>query len=75
MRCPNCNYKHGWNGKSLTDIKGEHGAFFILSNDVMAERRNFGEIFSRDVYFCPKCGLSFIKTPDNLNPNKETHND
>lgn len=29
MKCPYCDYSSGWDGETMTDIDGEHGAFTL----------------------------------------------
>lgn len=65
MKCPNCNYEHGWSGEKLESIKGNKGDFFEMSNDMKMTRsdnslswRRHDE--TRDVFGCPSCGNIFI---------------
>lgn len=58
MKCPACKYKHEY------DKEGRSGEFFVLSNQVVAERSDRGS-YTRDkeiqsVFACPSCGLLFI---------------
>lgn len=63
MKCPHCDYLHGWDGESLKDIKGSEGEFFELSNDIKMER-NVGRLKvgeeTRMVMGCPKCSKLFM---------------
>lgn len=65
MKCPHCEYEHGWSGEKLDVIYGKNGDFFVLSNDVQAVRPG-GSVFSclaeetRTVYACPSCRKVFI---------------
>ena len=63
MKCPHCNYEHGWHGGEMKTIKGEKGEFFTLSNNISAVRPDpieFGNE-SRKIYGCPECLKLFIE--------------
>lgn len=38
MKCPNCDYVHGWDPEKQESVNGEHGEFYTLSNDVKLTR-------------------------------------
>lgn len=63
MKCPHCNYLHGWDSEKMAQVNGEHGDFYELSNNIRAEKhtKNPWDRESRNVQFCPKCGISFIE--------------
>lgn len=63
MKCPYCEYEHGWSGEQCKDVKGESGNFYELSNDVRAERDTSYYHHHKEkatVYGCPKCKKVFI---------------
>ena len=64
MKCPNCNYKHGWQGCDEGNTKSKEGEFYKLP--IEAKRDNpeayyGGPTVSKDVYGCPKCGMMFME--------------
>lgn len=64
MKCPYCEYEHGWSGEIMDMVEGEEGEFFTLSNNVQALRINpcYDNGVEREVVqFCPKCGKCFIE--------------
>lgn len=60
MKCPHCNYQHGYDYEAKKDIRGLEGEFFSLSVDMRQtmEHINYRE---RTLYACPKCGKTFIE--------------
>lgn len=66
MKCPHCEYEHGWSGEKLDIVEGEHGEFFELSNSIQMERKSgyhgYGSTdkTTRDVYGCPACKKLFM---------------
>jgi len=61
MKCPNCQYEHGYNRELGTDIKGKVGEFFenpvkMVRNDM----ETYCEITSK-LFACPSCGIAFIQ--------------
>jgi len=65
MKCPNCNYEHGssWDeNDEYVFIDGEKGAFFELSNGIMATRKvDWSCPEEVNVHGCPKCGMFFME--------------
>lgn len=64
MQCvyTDCNYKDGWDGETLTTIKGSEGQFYFLSNEVTMERSR-SDSWRKDIIQltgCPKCKRVFI---------------
>ena len=62
MKCPYCDYQHGWDGEANKDIEGINGGFFTLSNDVKMER-NEGWRYrneTNNIMGCPKCSKLFM---------------
>jgi len=63
MKCPYCDYSSGWDGETMTDIDGEHGNFYQLSNSVQMVRDEhiYSSVFDKKtVCGCPKCGKIFM---------------
>lgn len=63
MKCPHCEYEHGWSGEKLDVVEGEDGGFFELSNRIVACRNEVGYgdgEETRPVYACPCCRKVFI---------------
>lgn len=64
MKCPYCEYEHGWSNEKLGDVKGDKGDFFttneenpLLRVDVYSWRR----VERKEVFGCPSCGKLFIE--------------
>ena len=63
MKCPHCEYKHGWDGKSMSDVEGKQGDFYTLPVE-MEQYQSLGSWHGdtrRTLYACPSCGIDFIK--------------
>jgi uncharacterized C2H2 Zn-finger protein len=64
MKCPKCEYEHGWNGEKLAFVVGEHGEFYTLSNNIIMSRTNlsvYNGVDYRELFACPVCGATFIE--------------
>ena len=62
MKCPHCEYEHGWSPEKLDVIEGDSGDFFTLSNGVVATRPVYLDpAETTPVHFCPSCGKAFIE--------------
>lgn len=65
MKCPNCDYTHGWvsNGTGFGNlIEGSYGDFYKVSNNiVMTRQERYYEDEVREMYGCPACGIIFIQ--------------
>ncbi len=63
MKCPYCDYEHGWSGDKMESVKGAEGDFFNLSNQVQMRRdneyRGYGDE-TRSVFGCPSCNKIFM---------------
>jgi hypothetical protein len=64
MKCPYCEYKHGycWIDGTYEDIKGDEGKFYQLSNGIVATREEaFCDPSTEKIHACPSCGKIFIE--------------
>ena len=68
MKCPNCDYKDGWNweGDNVDDYKetvGDEGQFWELPVKMEREVRfSYDPVPERQtLYGCPACGMTFIE--------------
>lgn len=60
MKCPHCDYFHGWNYDKKEEIKGESGEFYFL--DTMLKRYAFWDTGEKaKLYACPACRKTFIE--------------
>lgn len=60
MKCPHCNYQHGWSYESNHKIHGANGEFYELP--VKMERNTFAFEQERvSVYACPVCMKTFVE--------------
>jgi hypothetical protein len=57
MQCPNCKYEHGWNGDTVSEVKGAEGNFFKLS--IKVERTEYYRD-ERSLFACPSCRTAFM---------------
>ena len=64
MKCPHCEYEHGftWHEDEPVNVEGDHGGFWKLPN--VMERHDSGS-YNDDrettvLYACPKCKKTFI---------------
>lgn len=55
MKCPYCNYFHGWNPEEQEYEEGDKGVFYELP--IQVER--FGDFMK--VYGCPACRKIFME--------------
>ena len=65
MKCPYCEYKHGWDdGDSEDDDSvGVKGDFFWLDSYMIkyAIHDTYNSIVEKTLFACPSCGKTFIK--------------
>jgi len=65
MKCPKCEYESGgWNSETFENEEGDCGRFFTVTNGILAERQDLSSFRGDEtatIYFCPKCGISFIE--------------
>jgi hypothetical protein len=64
MKCPNCEYKDGWNweGENIEDYKetkGKNGRFFELPIKIEREEP-YEPAIKKSVYGCPRCNFIFM---------------
>lgn len=63
MKCPHCNYEHGWSGELMECVIGKDGDFFKLSNQVKMTRSSecsWQGDDNRELFACPSCLKTFI---------------
>jgi hypothetical protein len=64
MKCPHCEYKNGWSPEKLDVVRGEHGEFYEVSNDIKMEREDKGSYHrrteTRSLIGCPSCNKIFM---------------
>lgn len=62
MKCPHCEYEHGWSAEQLDVIEGKEGHFFQMSNNIVATRPGQCGHYQKTctVYACPSCRKVFI---------------
>ena len=62
MKCPTCNYEHGWSPEKYNSINGEHGKFYTLSNNIHMERTDPASYYmdKKTLVGCPKCNSVFM---------------
>jgi len=62
MKCPHCEYEHGWSSEELKNIDGSHGEFFYLPVKFSREKESYyGLIYEkRTLVGCPSCSKTFI---------------
>lgn len=58
MKCPHCNYEHGWSGELGETVNGSEGGFYHLG--VEMKRRGDGGDDTVTLYACPSCKKTFI---------------
>jgi len=59
MKCPHCQYEHGYSDDAEKNINGKEGEFW--RHPVMIERaRPYDDPGRANVFACPKCGILFI---------------
>lgn len=62
MKCPNCDYKDGWDSESLSTCNGIKGEFYEVAGGLYAQReKEYGGVDKRQVYACPSCMIVFIE--------------
>ncbi len=67
MKCPKCEYHHGWDwvyanddiSGNYVETDGGDGDFYDLAIDV-SRQRLYHEDERKKVYACPSCGCLFI---------------
>lgn len=59
MKCPHCNYQHGWSYESNHKIYGTSGEFYELP---VKMERNVYDLNQQRValYACPSCMKTFV---------------
>ncbi len=64
MKCPICNYKHGYelseNG-GYDMVEGEEGDFYSISNSIEMNREHQGYGDNKTIVGCPKCNILFME--------------
>ena len=66
MKCPHCNYEHGYNEENDKKKIGKEGDFYVLSNEIGAIKENqcgdgnYGFLDQICIFACPKCKKLFI---------------
>lgn len=68
MKCPHCDYEHGWSSEKSKRILGKKGEFYAMP--VKMERTYIH--YSSDVaymYGCPNCMKVFIRDEQIILPN------
>jgi len=58
MKCPHCEYEHGWSNEQDAMVKGKEGDFF--HQDALLVRGRDGEQQERKLFACPSCLKTFI---------------
>jgi hypothetical protein len=64
LTCPHCEYEH-YDGTEIGRKRTKEGPFFILPVEAIQTPSDDQSILatrSVPVYFCPRCGFSFIQT-------------
>ena len=72
MKCPHCNYKHGYEWEEddegdteMVEHQGYHGDFYRLSNGVKMERQRYSFedewTDTMQIRGCPKCNKLFME--------------
>jgi hypothetical protein len=59
MKCPHCEYEHGWSNEKREDVKGEHDGFYVLP--VELEQRTSWDTNRVGLYACPACRKTFVE--------------
>lgn len=60
MKCPNCNYKDGWDSESLSTVHGIKGEFYEVAGGLYVQREKEYGVDTKQVYACPSCMIVFI---------------
>jgi len=61
MKCPHCDYEHGWSGEFLKCIEGQEGKFYKSLVQMQRDSDNYrGMKDTIDLYGCPSCFKTFI---------------
>ena len=58
MKCPKCEYEHGYSNEQNNNIDGAKGDFW--EQPVPLERGSSWNIERKRLYACPSCGVAFI---------------
>ena len=62
MKCPHCEYEHGWSNTSMTKIDGKYDDFYTFPIPVTREAK-YSYPSPKDeatMYACPSCKKMFI---------------
>jgi len=59
MKCPHCEYEHGWSGDVMGVVEGSEGEFYQLPIEL--ERKAFYSTDRVPVYGCPSCNKLFME--------------
>lgn len=62
MKCPHCEYEHGWSNTSTANIDGKEGDFY--SFPIPITRNVYSYRSAREeatMYACPSCRKMFIE--------------
>lgn len=60
MKCPHCNYEHGYNANIMDNVEGEHGEFFELKEYLTKDNFPYAKK-TVSLFGCPECCKTFIK--------------
>lgn len=60
MKCPHCEYEHGYNSETSGKIIGEEGDFFKSPVTVQRDSSYYNSKEERSLYVCPSCNKTFI---------------
>lgn len=58
MKCPYCNYEHGWSNEQSNVIEGVKGDFYALP--IKLEKTDSFYVDRKDLYACPDCLKVFV---------------
>ena len=61
MKCPYCNYFHGWDSEKSSHEEGDKGEFYELPIQFKRAPKFMGYVDSEKVYACPKCKKLFLE--------------
>lgn len=63
MKCPHCEYEHGWSNTSMTKVDDKATGDFYQFPIQMSREAAYSYHYSKDevsVYACPSCKKMFI---------------
>jgi len=60
MKCPHCNYEHGYNLTKDKDFNGSKGNFYELPIKMERDGYDF-RLEKAHLYGCPECEKLFIR--------------